>query len=156
MDFLIFVWRCVRVRPCRLTLDNSSKQFQCGDLADHRKTTSNAKNNVPHRSLDETDKTEREHNDTDEESINLDENGTDSDDLDYLTNLINISDINENIENTKEGDKEIRDVVYDGSKLPNIKRFAEYQASVFGDWKQVYIMSRGWKKHKKVSVIFKY
>ena len=33
------------------------------------------------------------------------ENGTDSDHSDYLTNLINISDINENIENTKEGDK---------------------------------------------------
>ena len=116
----------IRVQPCRLTLDNSSKQFQCDDLSnqvnDQGKTPFNAKNNVAHRSLDEIDNSESEQNNTDEESIDIDENGTDSDDVDNLTNSINRLSIEniENIEKTKEGDKEVGDVIYDDSKLPKI------------------------------------
>ena len=69
----------------------------------------------------------------------MDENGTDSDDLDSLTNSINRLSIenSKNIKNTEEGDKEISDVVYDGSKLAKIKVFSEYQASITGHWKQI-------------------
>ena len=64
-----------------------------------------------------------------------------------LTNPINRLSIenSEDIENTKEGDKEISDVIYDGSKLPKIKEFAEYQPSGSRYWKQVQIMSRSAK-----------
>ena len=59
------------------------------------------------------DNSENWHNNTDEESIDIDENGTDSDDIDNLTNSINRLSIknSENIENTKEGNEEISDVI---------------------------------------------
>ena len=80
------------------------------------------------------DNSESEHNNTDEKSIDIDENGTDSDDADNLTNSINKLSIenSEKTENTKEGDKEISDVIYDGSKLPKIKEFVEYQSTHSG------------------------
>ena len=58
------------------------------------------------------DNSESWHNNTDEESIDIDENGTDSDDVDNLTNSIKRLSIknSENIENTKEGNEEISDV----------------------------------------------
>ena len=107
------------VQPCLLTLDNSSKQFQCNNLShqinDQGNTPSTA-SNVAHTSLDMIDNSESEHNNTDEESINIDENEADSDDVHNLTNSIN----RKNIENTKERDKEFSDAIYDGFKLPKI------------------------------------
>ena len=109
-------------------------------------THSNAKN-VAHRSLDVIDSSESEHNNTDEESIDIDENETDSDNVDNLTNSINRLSLenSENIENNKESDKEISDVTNDGALLPKIKEFKEYQPSGSENWKQVQIMSRGGK-----------
>ena len=136
---------------CRLTLDNSSKQFQHDDLSnqinDHRNILSNAKNNVAYRSIDVIDNSESEHNNTDEEPIDRYENGTESDDADNLANAINKLSIenSENIESTEEGDKEISDVIYNGSKLQKIKAFAKYQPNGSEHWKQVQIMSRGGK-----------
>ena len=63
------------------------------------------------------DNSESEHNNTDEESIDIDENEADSDDVHNLTNSIN----RKNIENTKERDKELSDAIYDGFKLPKSK-----------------------------------
>ena len=85
------------------------------------------------------DNSESEHNNTDEEYIDIDENGTDMDDVGNLTNSINRLSIEniESIENNKEGDKEISDVIYDASKLPKIKECVLYQPSGSGHWKQV-------------------
>ena len=136
---------------CRLTLDNSSKQFQYDDLSnqinDHGNILSNAKNNVAYRSIDVIDNSESEHNNTDEEPIDIYENGTERDDADNLTNPINKLSIenSENIESTEEGDKEISDVIHNGSKFKKIKAFAKYQPSGSEHWKQVQIMSRGGK-----------
>ena len=116
-------------------------------INDQGNTPSNAKNNVAYRSIDVIDNSESEHNNTDEESIDLDENGKDSDDADNLTNSINRLSIenSKNTESNEKGDKEISDVTYDGSKLQNIKAFAKCQPSGFEHWKQVQIMPRGGK-----------
>ena len=68
-------------------------------INDQGNTPSNAKNNFAYRSIDVIDNHENEHNNTDEESIDLDENGKDSDDADNLTNSINRLSI-ENSKNT--------------------------------------------------------
>ena len=64
-----------------------------------------------------TDNSKSEHNNTDEESIDIDENESDSDEVDNLTNSINklFTENSENIESTKEDDKEFAEYQVSGS-----------------------------------------
>ena len=126
-----------------------SKQFQYDELSnqmnDQRNTTFSVKNNVTYRNIDMINNSESQHNNTDEEAIDLDENGTQSDDIENLSNSINIFSIknSENIENAKECGKEISYNIYDGTKLSKIREFPEYQASGSPHWQQVQIILKG-------------
>lgn len=65
--------------------------------------------NVTYRSINVIHNSESEHNNTDEESIDIDEHRTQSDDIENSRNSINILSIkkSENIENAKECGKEM-------------------------------------------------